>query len=340
MENLDDPRWNTLPEGPHSNINSFVSDRATAQALGNVNRFGRNHLSCATNCPPNHICYPKGEGCILGSETEGKEHCCEFDNNVPAPPPDEFTKAVVVMTTYAGANPSARSYTDPGFFRAFSRLFAPVLQRYSDATSRKFHVMNNTPHLRFNYALPSNAEEKLRLVQLGVKLFSTIMVHINEASTVRNINKSYRNNFNFFWDCKMTWTGNNEVDVPADYLCLARNLSIEAVNTDISEQHVFDMIVNKLNDTNDGRSNILVKIGYTQAGSADFSAITRACHRSSFKGRILCKISPQTQVTQGYFGSIGIYVQDNVHVDEMVQPPGWATSVMQGMPERVFIIEA
>lgn len=322
------PHWNTdlrrrLPEGPQSHITPFVRDRTTAQTLASVNRFGRNQLSCATDCPPNHMCYPKGEGCILGDERPGKEHCCEYDNSQPAPNPGEFLRTIVVMHRQSSQNPSTQAnYSDEGFICAFRRLFGPVLQQPNHVTSNTFYMTGNTPQLLFAGVPHLNAEEKVRLAQLASKMFRKVMVHfVDDASTIRDIKESYRNNHNLFWDCTMSRIGNNKIDVPADFLCVARNINITAVNTELSEQDVFDMIVHKLNDTNDSRSNVVVQIDFTHAGSADFSAITRACHRSSFRGRLLCKITPQTQVTEGNFGSIDIYVQSNVNVQSNFLPP-------------------
>lgn len=332
--------WNTdlrlrLPNGPHSHITPFVRDRTAAQALASVNRFSRNQLSCGADCPPNHICYPKGgERCFLGDERPGKEHCCEFNNTLPAPsPPDEFLKTIVVMSRHADLRPRARSYRDPGFYRAFKRLFAPVLQQNWGAVSDTFHNTTSIPQLRFFPNTPVNAEQRVRLVQFGTRMFHRLKVlFVEDVSTIRDINESFRNNSNFYWDCVLG-AGNT---VPHDFLCLARNLNLTAANTSHTEQDVFDMIVQKLNDTNSTTSNINVEIDFQQAGGADFSAITRACLRSSFKGRILCSIHPQTQVTVGMFGSIGTYVKDHTSMSDLVG----TFSVIGTTLNRVLIIES
>lgn len=116
--------WNTdlrrrLPEGPQSIITPFVRDRTTAQNLTSVNRHGRNRLSCATNCPPNHTCYPKGEGCILGDETPGKEHCCQFDNTTPA---NLFLRTVKKMYEHASTLTYLQGTDVEGYTRALGRL--------------------------------------------------------------------------------------------------------------------------------------------------------------------------------------------------------------------------
>lgn len=309
------PHWNTdlrrrMPEGPQSHITPFVRDRATAQTLASVNRFGRNQLSCGADCPPNTICYPKGDRCILGDERPGKEHCCEFNNALPQNPPDEFLKTVAVMSHHADQHPGVRSYSDPGFFRAFKRLFAPVLQQNLQVHSNTFFPQVMLLQFFPFHARIDDAEQKLRLVLFGCKLFHMMIVRfMDDLSIIRDVDEALRNNPNFYWDCDLTANGNSNT-FPPDFICIARNLNITATPTSHTEQDVFDMIVEKLNDTNDAASNVVVQIAFQQAGSADFSAITRACLRSSFKGRILCSIYPQTQVTGGMFGSIGIYVTD------------------------------
>ena len=337
--------WNTdlrrrLPDGPHSHITPFVRDRTAAQALASVNRFSRNQLSCGADCPPNHICYPKGEErCVLGDERPGKEHCCEFNNSLPAPPPDQFLRTIVSMTAYADQHPHARSYRDPGFYRGFKRLFAPVLQQNLGANSSIFFTLNlDIPDFQLFPNTRVNAEQRRQLVLFGARMFHSLMFHfVEDVSIIRDINESFRNNSNFYWDFSLMAVGNS---APLDFLCTARNLNLTAVNTSHTEQDVFDMIVQKLNDTNDRftTSNILVQIDFQQAGGADFSAITRACLRSSFKGRILCSIHPQTQVTEGMFGSIGIYVKDDTPMFELVVTTSFFTAGTT--LNRVLIIES
>ena len=340
------PHWNTdvrrrLPEGPHSHITPFVRDRTTAQTLASVNRFGRNQLSCATDCPPNHICYPKGETCILGDEREGREHCCEYDNNQPSPAPSEFLKAIGAMTHLANFYPHLQSYSDPGFFRAFKRLFAQVLLR-NKGISTAFWYVNAVnvplPILQFYPDTVADTKQQLRLLQFGGKVFTTMMVHFQDiaSTTIRDTEESIRNNPQFFWDYSLT---QNNITVPPDFLRVTRNLSFTAQNTSLTEQNVFDMIVQKLNDPNHAVSNVVVQIQYQQAGGADFSAITRACLRSSFKGRILCNIHPQTLVTEGMFGSIGIYVRDDVATSRLIHPRTFFP-VMNGAHLRTMIIES
>ena len=342
--------WNTdlrrrLPNGPHSHITPFVRDRTTAQALASVNRFGRNTLSCGADCPPNHICYPKGEErCVIGTQRPGKEHCCEFDNSLPVPPPDEFLKMIVAMTRHADTYPQTRSYRHPGFYRGFTNLFAPVLHRLAGADAFGFDG-GSVPDFRF-YRNPNDpnvyvdAEQRRQLVLFAARMFNSFIVHfVEDASTIRDINESIRNNSSFYFDCSLTGAGNNTV--PHDFFCLARNLNLTAVNSSHTEQDVFDMIVQKLNDPNDRSSNIMVQIDFQQAGGADFSAITRACLRSSFKGRILCSIHPLTQVTEGMFGSIGVYVKDSTTMVQLF--PSFCTPnpfVLGTVLNRVLIVES
>lgn len=219
--------------------------------------------------------------------------------------------------------PKDRSYTDPGFYRAFDRLFGQLLQGLYNLQIQSPHFYwaivaagdpNGRPHLMLHSYPHTTIKEKVALTQLGTKLFKTLVIHIVlNPGFIYHIKESIRNNYNFVWDCTGIPGGQT---FPVDFLCAARNISVDIDSTSDthSEQHVFDMIVHKLKETNNTRGNVNVQIYMTQAGTGDFSVITRACHRSSFRGKICWKVQPQTNVTEGVFGSLRIDVVDNTTI--------------------------
>lgn len=130
---------------------------------------------------------------------------------------------------------------------------------------------------------------------------------------------------------------NGTTAVPIDFLSLAKNRSISTVNTDLMKKHVFDMILHKLNHADDAPCTVVVQIRYTDPATESFGGIMRACHNSSFRGRMVCLVDPQTQITEGLFGKLRVTVRNTVFLANLVAPAHFP-NLGGGALERVLII--
>lgn len=315
-------------------IGDFVGSRRDMERFTHANRDMRQNMGCNVGCPAGHKCYPASNGCILGETRPGRPHCCQFDNtNADV----RFLKAVLAMQRVASFD-RGRTYQGPasdGFVHDLGELipanintdlsFFPEIQNRGKTFVTLDLTEGNIGLLAG--AVPIPMPMVLDLVSLGMKLFRGMYMHLrNNFGGIYDIGPSIRGNPFFFIE--------SQHDSPSfiprvDALSAARNIKISGPRPNISpvsltEQRLFDMILEKLENADDVACRIVINCKYVNAGQALFGPIQEACTRTRFKGYILCRMAQGTSVTQGTFNGVSVSVSP-VHAifpsNESEEPP-------------------
>lgn len=299
-------------------------NRRDAQSFTDVNRT----LSCNTNCPAGHKCYPAADGCTVGRKRPGREHCCEFDVTTHV----HFVRVVGSMQRLA-AYKMGTPNQGPASQEYVQDLGAIVPANTPQSSPPTFMEINNRIHrcvdvnLTFaNYPGPQNLPDAIQLdvISLGSKLFLGMHVRlVDNVQLIGMIERSIRNNPDFFF----TSTHHEQhFHVPDNLLSLARNISIHRMGFThlpqvLSEQQLFDMLRQKLIDADDARFRGNINMTYSNAGQTSFDPIKEACSGSRFKGLITCRLDEETvgNVILGTFDGIDISLGDSL---DHVTPAG------------------
>ncbi len=294
-----------LPE-VHNIIAQYARGRRSTGTLTTLNRQIRDNTSCTANCPANHRCYPTDEnGCELGVRRPDREHCCQLDISNPL---SAFLQTVSHMHRYATEVVMNRNPAFDGFRQDLGRIIPTTIQ----IVYSTFHQPNE---INFNFRFDPNPMHNIsdlhrgQIVRLGEKLFDVLQVRFLDDNDLISRLNIY--NPRVFVTAHIT---QRTTTVPRDFLRYARNIKLEVsmynvaqtqviddANLLLTEQHVFDLIEDKLRAQNNGVCNAAIDAAYKEAGLGNFNGIIDACISSSFHGIIVCSLQPDTNVNTGTF---------------------------------------
>lgn len=305
----------------------FISARKDIQTIKTLNTSGR---SCTTDCPPGHVCYPKGAGCILGDTRPGRDLCCEFNQEPVDVDPRlhmNFFEAIKSMLRVAQNSDQNRGTATAGF-RHDLALLIPASTPTINPVAFRFPNDPRFAHINLGWANQEHAEysrarltipSQAKLITLGSKLFQRLNVGHTSFPVIHAVDQSIRNLPGVYIS---SYLDDDVTQIPLDVLSWARNLQMsrsahQHESTILTEQQLFDIVLHKMNFSDETTCDSTFDVAHSNAGVADFSPIAEACETSRFRGHLRVGISNQTSVTEGNFGGIRIYVEPIDSQDEM-----------------------
>lgn len=308
---------------PPTEVNDRIAgylSRKDAQSFVDTDRYRSTNLSCSTNCPPNHKCYPAGDDCLLGERRPGRENCCQFDQTAVHL---LFVQVVAAMQRVALLNlaPTSnnRGPASEGFIHDLGRLIPantqpPVGPTFIEARNRNrafvvlnFMFANDTG----GWSIPNPFLAEL--IRLGSKLFRGIVVYLRDNTDLIDIiDRSVRDKSRVFIETMYTTV---PVDIPVDILGAARNIKVvrgdfHGVVPTLTEQRLFEILRHKLQHADDLESKAVMDVLYINDGQNQvrFNTVIEACNGTRFRGYILCRLLGLTNVIQGTFHGVTISV--------------------------------
>lgn len=338
------------PHEVHDTIAGYLY-RQDANEFASTDRYRSTHLSCSTDCPPNQICYPGGDGCLIGERRPGRENCCQFD---PTTVHLLFVQVVAAMQRVALFNSTAmnnnRGPASDGFIHDLGRLIpANTLPQIgfnfleAQNRNRRFVVLNfifaNDPTSTMQIPDPS----LVKLISLGSKLFRGISVYLRDnMDLIDTIDRSVRDKPGVFIETLHTPV---PVDIPVDILCAARNIKVKrggfhGVVPTLTEQRLFEILRHKLqNSDNNLESKAVIDVLYINdgQGEVDFDTVIAACNGTRFRGYIMCRLMGLTNVSVGTFHGVNISVVASAAINGGADEPPSFSHFNGGSPRVLRI---
>lgn len=313
--------------------------RRDAQRYVDNNRFGRG-LSCSTGCPINHVCYPRGGGCLIGESRPGRPNCCQLDPTAHL----MFVQVAAAMQRVAmfkwQHSIPQRGSASIGYIRDLGALI-PVntlpssLPTFNEAYSRIQTIVDLNLITANHPGMQIPGPLQLKLIELGSKLFRGVHVLFRDnLEQINNLDRSLRDRPNVFIQ---SIHSPRPLHVPIDILSIARHIKIYRhafanVGPSLTEQRLFLLIHHKLVNADGLHCQAIIDMPYTNSGEADFDPIVVALSGTRFRGYILCRLMDATTVSVGTHNGVTV----SVHPSNPVAETEWS-SFGEGLKRVLYI---